>query len=102
MTRFRMTLRTVVVAILLADIAVAGCTSTDETLVLRKSLRQAARCRLQQLRSAPGSSCAVSAAPECAGSLVTDITNLSFGRAPLDEVDQIAMSDQFRCQRRIG
>ena len=88
--------------LLSADLAGAACTESSEARVVSKSIRQAMRCDYKTLRSGPDPGCTVDAPPACAGSLVTDANNLAYGLGALAEVDASALSDQLKCQKRIG
>jgi arylsulfatase A-like enzyme len=84
-----------------AGIAGAACTQSSEANAVKKSVRQAMRCQYKLLRSG-STACTVTAPPACAGTLVTDATNLAYGLGTLAEVDGRLLHDQLKCQKRIG
>jgi arylsulfatase A-like enzyme len=80
----------------------AGCTASSDAGMVKKSLRQANRCDYKALRSGVDPGCTVAPPPACAGTLVTDANDLAYGTATLAEVDTRLLSDQLKCQKRIG
>ena len=88
--------------LLSGDLAAAACSESSEANALKKSVRQANRCDYKALRSGFDPGCVVTPAPACAGTLATDANRLAFGLASLDEVDDKALSDQLKCQRRVS
>lgn len=85
-----------------ARVAGGACTESSDANAVKKSLRQATRCDYKTLRSGPDPGCTITPPPSCAGTLVTDATNLAYGLDPLTEVDASAVRDQLKCQKRIG
>src|SRR5262245_203147 len=79
----------------------AACTQSSEANAVKKSIRQAMRCEYKLLRLG-NASCTVTPPPVCAGTLVTDATNLAYGINTLAEVDSRLLHDQLKCQKRIG
>src|SRR5204863_5745935 len=86
-------------------IAGAGCTTTQDASVVRRSLNQGMHCADKFLRSGPGASCTVTTPPACAGTLATDAVALAYGGndpATAAVVDRSGLRDQLRCQKKIG
>jgi N-acetylglucosamine-6-sulfatase len=96
--------------ILLAGVLLAGaatfanaqCTIKDEATDARRTVKQSAKCNDKRLRSGPGSTCNIDPPPACAGSLTIDAVALAYGPNNPPTAAATSLTDQRRCQKRIG
>ena len=84
-------------------LADAGCLARRDADDLERSLRRSAACRHDLLKGRV-TSCEAEPAPACAGTLVGDALALAYGaeRSAGGAVDDRALADQLRCQKKIG
>src|SRR6266403_5866794 len=84
--------------------ATAGCTLNSQARDVRRSIVRQIRCNDKRLRKGPNASCALSAPPACAGTLVADAVALADGdnNPASAAVDTHALREQLKCQKRIG
>src|SRR5262245_47821349 len=92
------------VGVLVAPRAHAGCTLSQDASLVKKSLSRQIRCNDKRLRHGPAAPCSLTAAPACSGTLVNDAAALGYGpnNPPSAEVDSRALKAQLKCQRQIG
>ena len=84
--------------------AAAQCTDRRDADILKKSIRQAARCNDKMLRKGPAASCNQTPPPVCAGTIATDAVALAYGRnnPPIAAADRSALRAQLSCQKQLG
>src|SRR5262245_5645639 len=89
---------------LAATSADGQCTEPKEASTLKKSIRRATKCNDKSLRSGTDVTCRETDPPPCAGTLPVDAVKLGYGQnnPPAGEVDHRLLSDQLKCQKRIG
>ncbi len=96
----------IVVAIIAGGVrsAAAQCSERRDAGLVKKSIRQAARCYDKMLRRGPGTSCTQTPPPACAGTLATDAIALAYGEhnPPTMAADRSALREQLACQRQLG
>ncbi len=80
----------------------AQCSTDDDANAARKTVKKAAKCNDKRLRSGPTATCTVDPPPACAGSLATDAVALAYGPNNPPAAAAKALSDQRRCQKKIG
>ena len=103
MTPSRVVITLAAAVALIAGSAEAACTERSEARDLKRSLSLAAKCNDKTLKSGP-ITCKEAPPPACAGTMRVDAIALAYG--PNDPasaaVDRSVLSDQLRCQKRIG
>ena len=97
-------LATLVIVAATVEPAAAGCTEPAEASAVKRSLSRRLACNDRRLRGGPTVTCRSTLPPACAGTLVADAAALGYGANddPTTGVDAHALSDQLRCQKRIG
>ena len=84
-------------------LAHAQCTTRDEASDARRTAKKAASCNDKILRSGPSVTCSlIPPPPACAGSLADDAVALAYGPNDPPSAAATSLSDQRRCQKRIG
>jgi len=93
----------IVVTVLSAPGARAGCATSAERRDVARSIRKLVSCNNRRLVN-PATTCKLTAAPACADTLVADAVALAYGdnNPPSVAVDLATQRDQLSCQRRIG
>ncbi|MCC6849914.1 MAG: sulfatase [Deltaproteobacteria bacterium] len=92
-------------ALAAASSAEAGCATSQDAGLVRRTLNQGMRCADKRLRSGPLASCRSTAPPACAGTLVEDAVAIAYGAnhpPAAAVVDRRGLRDQLRCQKKVG